>query len=544
MILFEAYIQSPAFVLWTLEIQSGTMSNLPVYYVPQTRQSSDAAATPASPMQTDICIYGGTSGGIMAAVQAKRLGHSVVVLAFGTHLGGLTSGGLGATDIGNKQAIGGLAREFYQELGKHYGEEIAWTFEPSAASKVFDQYLRKYDIPVFYNQHLESTQMDGQQIRSIRMEDGSEYQAKVFIDATYEGDLMAQAGVSYTIGREANDTYQEIYNGIQAAGPFHNFRRFVDPYRTAGDPSSGLLPGVSDDPVGINGQADKSIQAYNFRLCLSWDDNNRKPFNKPLNYDPERYTLLARYLQTGIWDSLNLSREMPNRKTDTNNYGGFSTDHIGANHEWPEASYARRQEIFQDHVDYTQGIFWFLTQDERVPQHVREDMKRFSLTQDEFTSTGGWSPELYVREARRMVSDYVMTEHHCVGRDRAEDPVALAAYTMDSHNCRRIVVGGRAFNEGDVQIGGFTPYAISFKSIVPKANECQNLIVPWCLSASHIAFGSIRMEPVFMVLGQSAATIASQSIQENAPVQKISYPTLRKKLLEDQQVLEWNPTDS
>lgn len=475
----------------------------------------------------------------MAAVQARKLGHSVVVLAFGTHLGGLSSGGLGATDIGNKQAIGGLAREFYQELGKRYDQEISWTFEPSAADAVFREFIAKYDIPVFYNQHLESTRMEGSRIASIRMENGREYQAKVFIDATYEGDLMAQAGVSYAVGRESNETYNEIFNGVQAGGPHHNFRRFVDPYKTAGDPSSGLLYGISAEPLGVNGTGDKSIQAYNFRLCLSWDDNNRKPFNQPANYDPEHYTLLARYLQAGIWDSLTLSKEMPNRKTDTNNYGGFSTDHIGANHEWPEASYTRRREIFQDHVDYTQGMFWFLTQDERVPAHVREDMKRFSLTQDEFTATGGWSPELYVREARRMVSDYVMTEHHCVGRDRAEDPVGLAAYTMDSHHCRRVVAGGRAFNEGDVQIGGFTPYAISFRSLVPKASECQNLIVPWCLSASHIAFGSIRMEPVFMVLGQSSATIASLAMQDDAPVQKISYPKLRQKLLEDQQVLEW-----
>lgn len=509
------------------------MNASPVYYVPQPENK----AAKQAPITVDICVYGGTSGGIMAAVQARRMGYSVVVLAFNKHLGGLSSGGLGATDIGNKNAIGGLAREFYRALGEYYGQEEAWTFEPKAASKVFDDYLTKHQVPVYYHQHLSQVTKDGSRITAIRMESGEEYHAKVFIDASYEGDLMAKAGVSYTVGRESNDTYDEVNNGIHY-GPYHNFRRFVDPYRTAGDPSSGLLPGVSDAPRGIPGQGDSSIQAFNFRLCLSYDDNNRKPFNCPANYDPERYTLLARYLATGIWDVMALSKPMPNGKTDTNNHGGFSTDHIGANHEWPEASYARREEIFQDHLSYTQGLLWFLSHDERVPDYVREDMKRFSLTQDEFVDYGGWSPDLYIREARRMVTDYVMTEHHCVGRDVAEDPVGLAAYTMDSHNCRRVVIGNRVVNEGDVQVGGFGPYPISFRAIVPRESECTNLIVPWCLSASHIAFGSIRMEPVFMVLGQSASTIAHFAIKDNAPVQRVDYKTLRKQLIEDGQVLQ------
>jgi hypothetical protein len=508
------------------------MSHQPVYYIPQKRKEHSVT-------QTDIVIYGGNSGAISTAVQARRMGYQVVVLAFNDHIGGLSSGGLGATDIGNKDAIGGVGREFYQRIGAYYGNEINWTFEPKIARKVFQDLIEEHDIPVILHQHLDEVVMDDNRIVAIRMESGEEYRGKIFVDASYEGDLMAKAGVSYTVGRESNDTYDEVFNGIQVGGPHHNFRRFVDPYKIPGKPSSGLLPCISDAPAGINGQGDKSVQAYNFRMCLSTDDNNRKPFPQPKNYNPERYELLRRYIAAGIWDGLQLSVAMPNGKTDTNNFGGFSSDHIGANHEWPEASFARRQEIFQDHLDYHQGFLWFVSYDKSCPEWVHEQMKRYSLTTDEFLATGGWSPELYIREARRMVTDHVMTEHHCVGRIVAEEPIALAAYTMDSHHCRRIVMGGRAINEGDVQIGGFTPYPISFRSIVPREKECANLIVPWCLAASHIAFGSIRMEPVFMVLGQASATIAHFAMRGDCPVQRVSYPELRAQLLKDGQVLEW-----
>jgi len=491
--------------------------------------------------EANLCIYGATSGGVIAAIHAARRGRSVLLLAFGAHVGGMTSGGLGATDIGNKGAIGGISREFYRRLGRHYGKQESWTFEPSAAEGLFLEMLGEAGIEVIYEQHLSQVLKEGPRILEITMESGERYRAEVFIDATYEGDLLAKAGVSFHVGREGNARYNEIFNGAHVGHPNHNFKKFVDPYRIAGDPGSGLLPGISDETPPQQGEGDHRIQAYNFRICLTDRPENRKPFPCPPGYNADQYTLLARYLETGVWDLMGLSIAMPNDKTDTNNYGAFATDHIGANYEWPEAGYARREEIFQDHVRYMQGLFWFLTHDERVPSPIQAEMQRWGLPIDEFPSTGGWPHELYVREARRMVADYVMTEHDCVGRDEAEDPVGLAAYTMDSHNCMRVVLGGRAFNEGNVEMGGFSPYPISYRSIVPKEAECSNLLVPWALSASHIAFGSIRMEPVFMVLGQSAAEAAHLAIRSKRPVQQIDYEVLREELLAAGQVLSWPP---
>jgi FAD dependent oxidoreductase len=503
------------------------------YYRPQPF-SADAPRLTA-----DVCIYGATSGGVMAAIHASRRGRSVILAAFGAHVGGLTSGGLGATDIGNKDAIGGISREFYQRLGKHYGKSESWTFEPSVAEKLFLEMLAEEGIEVRYEQHLTEVRKEGSRITEITMESGECYQAEMFIDATYEGDLLARAGVSFHVGRESNACYNEIFNGVHIGHPNHQFRRFVDPYRVPGVPESGLLPGISDEIPEPQGTGDHRIQAYNFRICLTNREENRRPIPCPTGYNPDRYTLLARYLETGVWDVMGLSIAMPNDKTDTNNYGAFATDHIGANYDWPEGDYARRQEIFQDHVTYMQGLLWFLTHDSRVPEAIREEMSEWGLPKDEFPETGGWSHELYVREARRMISDYVMTEHDCVGSSRAEDPVGLAAYTMDSHNCARVVLGGRAFNEGNVEMGGFTPYPISYRALVPKESECSNLLVPWALSASHIAFGSIRMEPVFMVLGQSVAEAAHLAIRSKCSVQQVSYEALQTELLAVGQVLKW-----
>lgn len=506
--------------------------NRPFYFQPP-------SLPPASrSIDADLCIYGATSGGVIAAVKARELGLRVVLLAFGQRVGGMTAAGLGATDIGNKQAIGGLARGFYRQLGQHYGAHESWTFEPHVAEETFLRLLGCHDVSVYFGQQLASVAKDENQIREITMADGSRYRSKIFIDASYEGDLMAAAGVSYHLGRESNSIYGELYNGVHIHSPHHNFMHFVDPYRIAGNSRSGLLPGISDEPLGALGEGDRRIQAYNFRLCLTKKDSNKIPFSAPANYDPECYTILARYLTSGIWDVLQLTKEMPGEKTDTNNFGGFSTDHIGANHSWPEADYLARERIFQDHVGYTQGLLWFLSQDERVPTKVREEVREWGLPQDEFRQTGGWPHELYIREGRRMVSDYVMTEANCLGVSRAADSIGMAAYTMDSHNCRRIVLNGRVFNEGNVEIGGFPPYPISYRSIVPTEKECANLLVPFCLSASHIAFGSIRMEPVFMVLGQSAATAAHLAIDSACPVQQVPYGELRARLLADHQVLE------
>jgi len=509
------------------------MQNIPRYYEPE------MADTKRQLTEADLFIYGATSGGITAAVEAARQGLRVAIGDIGCRLGGLTAGGLGATDFGNKAAIGGLSREFYRAVGKHYGKEEQWTWEPKVAEEIYNRWLREHNIPFFPYKALSQVEKKGNLIISALMQDGHVFRAKMFIDATYEGDLLAKAGVSYTVGRESTATYGEIYNGVHFGHPNHNFKVAVDPYIKRGDRHSGLLPEISAEPPGKQGDGDHRIQAYNYRFCLTREAANRKPFPRPDNYNPARYELLARYLDEGIFDVLGLTVGMPNGKTDTNNYGAFATDYIGGNYRWPEATYAEREQIFQAHLEYSAGLFYFLANDPRVPQTFRKDAAEFGLCKDEFTATGGWPHQLYIREARRMISDVVITEHHCLGRDRTEDSVGLGAYAMDSHNCQRIAWNGRAFNEGNVEISGFQPYGISYRSIIPRERECANLLVPWALSATHIAFGSIRMEPAFMVLGQSSAIAAKMAIEENLPLQQIPYRDLQSRLLKIGQVLEW-----
>jgi hypothetical protein len=491
-------------------------------------------------VKTDVCIYGATSAGVAAAVQAHRMGHTVALVAFGSQLGGLSSGGLGATDIGNKAAIGGISREFYDAVGRHYGKDTAqWTFEPQVAERIFTEWVLECGFPVYYEQHLNKADVHVGRLVRIRMENGNEFAADIFIDATYEGDLLAQAGVSYHIGRESNSVYRETLNGIHYGHPNHNFRAWTDPYRIPGKPDSGLLFGVADEPPGIQGQGDSCVQAYNFRICLSEDPANRLTFPMPPGYKPEHYELLLRYIRNGAWDAMRLNIRMPNGKTDLNNYGGVSTDFIGGSYEWPNGSYEQRERMFQEHLNYNLGMLYFLSNDERVPQHVRKEMSMWGLPADEYVGSGLWTPQLYIREARRMISDVVMTESHCRGNQVVPDSIGLAAYQMDSHNCRRIVLEGRCVNEGNVEVDASSPYPISYRSIVPKGEECTNLLVPVCLSSSHIAFGSIRMEPVFMILGQSAAVAASISIVNQVPVQEVDYKMLRDQLLQVNQILHF-----
>lgn len=490
----------------------------------------------------EVAVYGGTSGGVAAAVQAARMGKQVVLIEPGKHLGGLTTGGLGATDIGNKGAIGGIAREFYQRVGRHYGQDEAWKFEPHVAEAIMDELAATPGVTVVRGQRLDldhGVKKTRSKIVSITMESGQSYAARVFIDASYEGDLMAKAGVSYHVGREANSVYDETLNGVQLGSTKHQFKKPVDPYISPGDPASGLLPGIHDGSPGKHGEGDRRVQAYNFRMCLTDDPANRLPFPKPPRYDPLRYELLRRYIEAGVFDALGSNLPMPNHKTDTNNNGAFSTDNIGMNYDYPDGDYVTREKIFQEHVAYQQGMMWFLANDPRLPEKVRREVNRWGLCKDEFRDSGGWPHQLYIREARRMISDYVMTQHNCQGRRVAEDAIGLAAYGMDSHNTQRWVKDGHAINEGDVQVHGFTPYPIAYRSIVPKQSECENLLAPVCLAASHIAYGSIRMEPVFMVLGQSAATAACLAIDAGMPVQEVDTASLRERLLADRQVLAW-----
>jgi len=497
-------------------------------------------------VQSDICVFGGTSAGVIAAVEAAYEGRQIVLTEFGGHAGGMTAGGLSQTDIGNKAAIGGLAREFYQRLGRHYGTNEAWKFEPSVAERVFQDMLREAGVTVYFHQRLASVKTNRARIESLMMEDGTVFRAAVFIDASYEGDLMAKAGVSFFVGREGNATYHEMLDGIRAVTPKHQFAVAVDPYFRIGDLSSGLLPFIQGQAPSNAGEGDHSVQAYNFRLCLTQNPANKLALTPPANYEPARYELLARYIEALVAAGKPLRlgqfmdiQPMPNGKTDVNNNGGFSTDFIGGNAGYADGSYAERVRIWQAHEDYTRGFLHFLATSPRVPPALRVEMQSWGLCKDEFSDTGGWPHQLYIREARRMVSDYVMTENNCRDSIEVPDPVGLAAYTMDSHNCRRIVRDGRVENEGDVQVGGFPPYQISYRSLVPRESECENLLVPVCLSASHIAYGSIRMEPVFMVLGQSAAIAAGLALDEKIAVQKISYKRLRRQLLSAGQVLEW-----
>ncbi len=509
----------------------------------------------------DVVIYGGTSSAIAAAVQARRMDKSVVVVSPDKHLGGLTAGGLGYTDSGRKEVVGGIAREFYQRVKKHYDnpaswqfakvEELvkynpqadaAWLFEPHVAEAVFEQLVAEYNIPVERDAWLDraaGVTKSGDRITAIRTLDGRSFEGRMFIDATYEGDLMAAAGVTYTTGREGNDQYGETLNGVQTKNAVsHQFMYPVSAYRVPGDPSSGLLPLIHDEGPGEEGKGDHRLQAYCFRMCLTKVAENRVTFPKPENYDPLTYELHARHLEAGWRNLFNKFDEIPNGKTDTNNHGAFSTDYIGMNYDYPEASYDRRREIIKEHEDYQKGFMWFITYDPRVPQDVRDAMAPWGLAKDEFTDNGNWPHQIYVRESRRMVGEFVMTEPYLRALKPTPQSVGMGSYNLDSHNVQRYVdADGNARNEGDIQVSPGGPYDIAYGSLVPKKGEVENLLVPICVSASHIAYGSIRMEPVFMVLGQSAATAAAMAIDDGVAVQDVNYDKLRARLLADGQVL-------
>jgi hypothetical protein len=498
----------------------------------------DTKPRPNPDLAADVVIYGGTSAGVIAAYTATLYGKRVLLVEPGRHLGGLSSGGLGYTDIGNKYAVTGLGLDFYRRLGRYYGQFEAWTFEPHAAAQVFEQYIDEADVEVLYSRRLKSVEKEGARIRTITLEYAGGARApdlivagNQFIDASYEGDLMAKAGASYTVGREGNSRYGETIDGVQLRTE-HQFPDGVDPYVVPGDASSGLLPEISGLGVEPNGTGDKKVQAYNFRMCLC-QGARRLPIGKPDQYNPGRYELLIRLMERRPWKSLLdgfIISRMPNGKTDWNNRGGFSTDHIGKNWDYPEASYERRAQIRKAHEDYQKGLLYFVGHDARVPEHIRREMQSWGYCHDEFLDTQGWPHQLYVREARRMVGEYVMTEHNVRGRAVVEDGIGMAAYGMDSHNTQRVVVNGMVKNEGDVQVGGFPPYPISYRSITPKREEVTNLLVPVALSATHIAFGSIRMEPVFMVLAQAAAVAASMAIDTGVPVQQINVRGLQREL--------------
>ncbi|MEZ5353386.1 MAG: FAD-dependent oxidoreductase [Bryobacteraceae bacterium] len=532
-----------------------------------------ALAYPAA-RKADVVIYGCTSAAMTAAVQTVSMGKSVLVACPEKHLGGLTAGGLGWTDSGNKAVIGGLSRDFYHRVWLHYQKPDAfrwqkredygnkgqgtaamdgeartmWIFEPHVAERVYEEWMKERKIRIFRDSWLDRSangvrKDNSGRIASIRMQNGDTYSAAMFIDATYEGDLMAAAGVDYFVGREATSVYQEKWNGIQT-GVLHHRHHFgavpkpISPYRVPGDPASGVLARISTDPPGQYGAGDKKVQAYCFRMCLTRLDANRVPFAKPPGYDPSQYELLARIYQAGWRETFQKYDPIPNLKTDTNNHGPFSTDNIGRNWDYPEASYERRREIVQEHETYQRGLLYFIANDPSVPADVRAEMSQWGLAKDEFASTGNWPHQLYVREARRMIGSYVMTENELLKRRPTPDPVGMGSYGIDSHNIQRYITPeGYVQNEGDIGVSTQGPYQIAYGSLVPKRGQAPNLLVPVCASASHIAYGSIRMDPVFMILGQSAATAAVLAIDGKLAVQDVPYQKLRARLLADGQVL-------
>lgn len=521
----------------------------------------------------DVIIYGGTSAAIVAAVEAADKGKTVVLVSPDKHLGGLTSGGLGFTDTGDKSVIGGLSRRFYQQVFDHYAQDSAWhwqsresygnkgqgtpamdgeertmwIFEPHVAEQIFEKWVADQSIEVYREERLDRSgsgvTKSGETIQRIKTLSGKVFAGKMFIDATYEGDLMAEANVSYHVGRESKATYKEEWNGIQLGVLHHKhwFASDISPYKIENDPTSGLVYGVSSDPPGEYGEGDHRIQAYCYRMCLTNHPEGRVPFVRPEDYDATRYELLARVFDSGWRETFQKFDPIPNRKTDTNNHGPFSTDFIGMNYDYPEASYEERDEIIQAHKSYQQGLMYFLANDQRVPQAVQQEMKQWGLAKDEFVDNGHWPHQLYIREARRMIGQHVMTEHDVFSNRAVEDPIAMGSYTLDSHNAQRYVTPeGFVQNEGDIGVHPEKPYKIAYGSIIPKAEECTNLLVPVCVSSSHIAFGSIRMEPVFMILGQSAAAAAVLAIENNSTVQEIDYAALRQSLENSGQVLEWS----
>lgn len=517
----------------------------------------------------DIVVYGGTPAGVTAAIQGARSGKKVALLSFNRHVGGMTSGGLTATDVGNRAAIGGLAIEFYSRIKK------ISDFRPSEAESLYLEMLAESDVPVYFERCLESVVLQDGRLVSATMETGETFKAAMFIDTTYEGDLLAAARVSYHVGREPAATYGESLGGQWQEVSWKNVYQFcrlpLSPYLKAGDPTSGLLPEIQSEPPGKPGEGDFKVQAYNFRMQLS-NKRGKLPFPKPPGYEPSRYALLARFLNADPdlrWPLNYTTQPMTDgpvqmRNGDSNNAGSFSSDYVGGNFQWPDGTYERgsftelpaarrglpipfhelyelRERIFQDHVTYQQGLMYFLANDPQVPKALQERVNAFGLDAREFQKTGFWPHQLYVREGRRMVSDYVTTQANCESTEVAEDSIGLAAYAMDSHFCQRVVVEekGRLTvrNEGGFGHSCPKPYPVSYRSIVPKKGECENLLVPVCLSASHVAYGSIRMEPVFMILGQSAGMAASIAIDDKVPLQEVEYSKLKEQLTAAKQKL-------
>ncbi len=528
-----------------------------------------AASVSAHPEDFDLVVYGGTSGGITAAVTGANMGKKVALVSPTVHLGGLTTSGLGWTDLKNAAILGGLGNEFYHRVYLHYAAQPNWNtvksmagqhmagfdqtkqrgiiFEPKVATRIYDEMLAETTVQIFTGMVdlTDGVAMNGQRITSIKLEDGRVFRGKIFIDASYEGDVMAGAGVSFTVGREANSVYGETINGVQTKET-NEVVAGVSHYNVKGDPASGLLPGIKAS-VAPNGTGDGNLQAYCYRMCLTNVPANRVMVAQPANYNQADFELVLRAVEAGQTVFMKMDA-MPNGKTDSNNNGGVSTDYIGKNWgpgwDWSTLNHQERAALAAEHIYWQLGLLWTIQNHPRVLAKVGANglYPGWGLAADEFTDTGNFPPQLYVREARRMVSDYVMTTKNCAGLVVAPDSVGMGAYAMDSHHTQRFNHNGSVKNEGGVYEIPPAPYPISYRSLIPKVGECENLLVPWCLSTSHMAFGSARMEPVFMTLSQSAATAAVMAINDGTSVQQVPYDKLASVLRADGQVLSLSPS--
>jgi FAD dependent oxidoreductase len=510
-------------------------------------------AVPQNQPEYDLVVYGGTAGGAITAVSAAREGLHVVLLEPGHHIGGMATGGLSRTDFGKKEVIGGYAAEFYWRVGMKYdigrfANEVVWYYEPHVGEQVLREMLSEAKVGVKFGERLrEKTGVakTGARLTSITTEQGASYRARAFADCSYEGDLMAQAGVTYTWGREANAQYGESLAGVHERTPLHQFLVPVSAY----DSNGALLPEVGPGKKEPTGSADRKVQAYNFRMILSDDPANRVPFPAPPNYDAHRYELLARLLKQTVaqngksptMQQVTLIAPIPNHKADINNQGAVSTDYIGGSWEYPEASYAKRAQIWQAHVDYTKGFFYFLARDPRVPKSLQDEINRWGLAKDEFQDSGNWPNQLYIREARRMVSDFVMSQKDVQTELTKPDPIGMGSYNSDSHNVQRFATAeGNAENEGDVEVA-VKPYQIPYRVMIPKRSEATNLLVPVCFSASHVAYSSLRMEPQYMIIGQAAGVAASMVLRDGKAVQDVSTQQLTERLKQQGAVMEDRP---
>jgi hypothetical protein len=506
------------------------------------------AADVAQP-PVDLVVYGGTASGVMTAYSAAREGLHVVLLEPGSHLGGMVTGGLSATDTGHFHIIGGYARDFYREAAAQEGvhtldKRSDWLSEPKVGEAIFKAWLEKAGVNVHFHERLkehDGVAKTGTNVTAMTTEDGKIWNAKVFADCTYEGDLMAQAGVKYTVGREGVEAYNEDLAGVRVDTPKHQFLWKISPYNEKGK----LMPEVGPGPMGANGAGDKKVQSYNFRMILTNDSANKLPWTKPVGYDASHFELLAKYL--GEWKA-QMHREpnlfdvispvmIPNKKGDFNNNGAFSTDYMGKSWDYPDASYAERKEIWDDHLLYTKSFLWFLASDPRVPKPLQNEANSWGRAKDEFLDTDSWPNQLYIREGRRMIGMYVMKQADLQTDRKKKDSIAMGSYNSDSHNIQRVVMpDGSVRNEGDVQVS-VQPYEIAFGTILPKKDQVQNLLVPVCLSASHVAYSSVRMEPQYMMLGQAAGVTAAMAIKEKTAVQDIDVATLQNRLRSQKAIL-------